>query len=162
VNEPFLAVRQFHESAEVHDARDLARINISDFNIPDDAFNDFLRFFGAVRVNRCDIYHTVVLNVDFDACIFNNFINDFAAAADDFPDLVDGNLHGNNPGRILGQFVSRLVNDREHFASMNIRPSFAPVSGRWIGVLVDAVYLDIQLDGRDALFRARYLKDHVA
>src|SRR5258708_3663922 len=80
---PVVAGGELHESAEVHDAVDFAFENFADFNFTGQVVNPLDGFFGTFSIVGSHHDQARILDINLHAGLGNNFIDDFAAAADD-------------------------------------------------------------------------------
>ena len=89
---PSLPGKICDERAEVHDARDGAEIRLADLDVAREVFDHLLGLLAAVAVRRRDEHAAVVLDVDLDAGVGDDLVDDLAAWPDDVFDLVGADL----------------------------------------------------------------------
>ncbi len=85
-----------NERPELSDPYDLAEIDLADLRNRRDVADHLNRARQAIRVARCNIDPTRIINVDLDAGRIDDAANDLAARSDEITNLVGGNLDGVN------------------------------------------------------------------
>ena len=68
------------------------------------------------RSRRADLDHAVVVDVDLGAGLRDDFADDLAAGADDFADLVLGDLHRLDARRVGRELFTGVIERLGHFA----------------------------------------------
>ncbi len=119
------------------------------------------RRFGGSAVRRTDVDRAVVLNGDVGAGVFLDLVDDLALRPDHLADLVDGDLHRDNPRcriRHLVRGIDRLVH---HVENRHPRVPSLGQSARE-NIRRNPVQLGVQLQGGDELAGAGDLEVHVA
>ena len=163
VDHAVLAGGQFHKGAEVQDANHFAVVQHSHLGDKDDGVNHFLGRVTAGGIFRGDIDGTVVLNVDLGAGLSGDLLDHLAAGADDFPDLIGVNLHGEHLGGVLADLGPGSGDAGEHDLVQNGLPGVAgDVQSLLDDGVGEAVVLNIHLDGGDPVLGAGHLEVHLA
>ena len=162
VNQTVFTGKNLHECPKRHQAHGLALVSGADFNFPCKQVDLFFRLVGVNLVRRPDNDRTVVRDIDRHAELFDHAANHAAAGADDGADFVRRHLECHHPRRKLAEFVPRLVNDLVQVIE-DLQPGRP---GLFKSLLhdfeVDALDLDVHLQGRNSLGRASDLEVHVA
>ena len=136
--------------------------SVADLHAVGNALDDLASLLGGLRIGGRDVDAAVVLDVDLDAGIGDDLVDDLSAGADDFADLIGIDGEGDDLGRPLGQLLAGLGDALQHLAH-DEHAAVVRLSQRLAqDGLVDALDLDIHLDGGDALLGARDLEVHVA
>ena len=162
MQKPVLAGGQVDEGAEGLDVHHGAQIHLAHLDLLHDAVDDPLGLGRRRLVGGGDGHGAVVLDVDLHAGLGNDAVDGLAAGTDDVADLVGVDLEADDPGRVgrklrpgRAQALAHLVQDEQ--------PSAAGLGqGPGEDLLVDALDLDIHLDGGDAVTGAGHLEVHVA
>ena len=157
-----LARQQLDKHAEVHHADDLARVNLADFDILGNAFDDAARLRGGSLVRRRDIHAAVVVDVDLHARLVDDLVDHLSARSNNLADLIRVDGKADDLRRVSAQVLARLRQHLEHLAE-DEQAAVQRLRQRLTqNRLVNALDLDIHLDGGDAVHRARNLEIHVA
>src|SRR2546430_11244293 len=102
VHQAVAAGQDGHESAEIHQARDLAFVHLTHLDIGG-AYADLpLRLTPGGTRHRGDLDRAVALDVDGGAGLLRDLADDRAALADDVADLLPIDLDRVDRGRPLG------------------------------------------------------------
>ena len=156
---------KLHEGAHLgEDAHDRADEHIAHLRIACDGEDDrlgVLGVFGVLAVGG-DADAAVVFDVDLDARLFDDLVDDLAAAADDLADLVGIDGEGDDLGRVFRQLCAGFGQHFEHLVEDELPALVRLGDGAAEDVFGNALDLDIHLDGGDALFGAGDLEVHVA
>ena len=72
----------------LHDLGDFAFIHVADFDVAADILDDGASLADCNVVARCDEDHTLVVDIDFHAGIFDDLVDGLSARADDVADLI--------------------------------------------------------------------------
>ena len=105
---------------------------------------------------------SIFFNINFGAGFFNNLFNGFAAGANNFADFFGVNMNGGNFRSVFGQFFARFRDAVKHNAHDVFTAAFSLCQSLFENFLVDAVNLNIHLDGGNAVFSTGNLKVHIA
>ena len=162
VAEAFFARQGFDEGAEFHQAGDAAGVDLTDFDFAHDVLDHLLGFLHALGIVGGDEDVAVFVDVDVDAGLVDDLLDDFAAGADDVADLVDLDLDGLDARCVRGEISGRLVDALEHLAEDEGAAALGLLQGGGQDLAGEAVDLDVHLDGGDAFGRAGDLEVHVA
>ena len=112
-----------------------------------------LRLGGGGLVRRGDVHAAIVLDIDLHAGFVDDLVDHLAAGADDLADLVRIDGEADDLGRVLGQMRARRGQRLQHFAE-DVHAAVIRLGERLAqDRLVDALDLDVHLDGGDALVR---------
>ena len=87
-----------NESTEVHKTSNCTFVLCTYLRIGDDARDDLLSLICSLKVRCGDIELTVVVDVDLGTGISDDLVDDLSAGTDNFTDLINGDLHGDDPG----------------------------------------------------------------
>ena len=105
---------------------------------------------------------TLVVDVDLDTGLVDDLVDGLAAAADDVADLVGVDGEGHDLGRPFAQFRTRTGKDGEHLVEDEESALTRLFERLGQDLFVDALDLDVHLDGGDAFGGACHLEVHVA
>src|SRR4051812_44569058 len=160
-DEAFLARQDLDEGAEAHDPGDLAEVERADLDLAGQALDPLDRLAGVLAGHRGDLDRPVVLDVDLGLGLLLDLADHGAALADDLADLLGVDLDRDDARcevahdlASLGQDLGHLVEDLEARREGLLE---AVADDR----LVDALDLDVHLQGGDAVPRAGHLEVHV-
>src|SRR4051794_31835314 len=106
VDQSVLAGHEGHERAEIDDAGDLAGVDGAGLGLGDDAADPLAGGLDLAEVGRTDLDHALVIDVDLGAGLRDDFADDLTAGADDFADLILGDLHRLDPRRVSRQLFT--------------------------------------------------------
>ena len=164
LDEAVLARSQLDPGAEVAaDVGDLAVVQLADLGLKDDVLDGLARGAAGLDVLGRDEDGAVVLDVDLAAGVGADLLDDLAAGADDLADLVGVDLHLDHLRGGIGQLLARLGDRLEHDLIEDLEAGLARHAERFLDDLVlEAVVLEVHLDGGDALLRAGDLEVHLA
>ena len=113
-------------------------------------------------VGGCDLHRAIILDVDLGTGLLDDLADHLAAAADNFADLVDGNLEGLDARSMLAEFGARGVDGLRHLAK-DMQAAVLRLAQRDLHDLFgDAGDFDVHLQRGDAVFGAGDLEVHVA
>ena len=73
----------------------------ADLHAVGNALDDLASLLGGLRIGGRDVDAAVVLDVDLDAGIGDDLVDDLSAGADDFADLIGIDGEGDDLGRLL-------------------------------------------------------------
>src|SRR5699024_3837252 len=153
---------QIDERAEIHQAHDLAFVDLAGFDIAGDVLDALDGQIRCRLVDRGHVDGAVVLDVDIGAGFFRDAADRGAALADHVTDLVDVDLDGEDAWRPFGGFLTRRGDGVVH-GGQAMQTPFQRLLQRYLHDLAgDAADLDVQLQRRDAVLRAGHLEVHVA
>ena len=162
MNHTVLARSDVDKCAELQNSDDGTFENVADFGVFRDSENDGLCAFGAFDFLAGDKYHTVVADIDFDACFFDNLVDDLSAAADDVFNFIGVDVESDDFRRVFGKFLSRLGNAFRHFSENEQSALTGLFQSGAQNFLVDALDFNIHLNGGDAFGRTRNFKVHIS
>ena len=116
----------------------------------------------ALGVGGGDLDGAVVVDVDLGARLLDDRADDLAARADDFADLVDGDLHGLDARGVGGELAAARGQRLAHLVE-DVQPAVLGLRQRLLHDLGrDAGDLDVHLQRGDAVRGAGDLEVHVA
>ena len=150
------------EGAEIDQPDHLAQIGLPHLGHGRDVGDHLQRLGGGGFVGRADVNRTVVLDVDLAAGLLDDAADHLAARTDQLADLVGGNGHGVNAGRVGRKVRARRrehlfhLAENEEAALERLVKRLAHDRGGHVG------HLDVHLEGGNALARAGDLEVHVA
>ena len=150
------------EGAEVDGLYHLAVVDGADLGLGGDAANPLDSGLASLLVDGGDLDRAVVIDVDLGPRDFTNLADHLATRANDLADLIAGDGDDGDARRVL---ADRLAGRRErprHFVE-NMQTAVARLGqGEFHDLLGDRGYLDVHLQRRQAVDRARHLEVHVA
>src|SRR5690606_25264154 len=156
------AGQDLDEGAEVDDPLDHAVVGRADLGLGDEALDQPLGALDLLDVAAGDRNPAGVLDVDRAAGLLDDRADGLAARPDDLADLVDLDLHGHDPRRVLADVAARLGHHLEHLAE-DVQPGLARLVERGLEDLTgQARDLDVHLQRGDAGAGAGDLEVHVA
>ena len=88
MNKTLLSGFQLNLCADGKNIHNLAENHITDLNIANDIVDNVLCFFSRCRIGACDEHPAVILDIDLDTGFGNDAVDGFAAAADNFANLI--------------------------------------------------------------------------
>src|SRR5690606_6195289 len=109
VYKTFLVRKNLDEGAELLDPLDGTEIDFADDDFLDDALDNLTGLLVHLFIRRSDEYLAVLLDVDLDAGLFDNLIDDLTAGTDDITDLIRIDLHRQNLRRVRRELLPRLL-----------------------------------------------------
>src|SRR4051812_27591465 len=154
--------QEVHESAEIDDLDDLARIDHADLRFGYNAADPVDRRLRRLGVYRGDLDRAVVVDIDLGAGRLDDLANDLAAGADDLADLVARDRECRDPRRVLADFLARPGQRLRHLAEDVAASVFRLIERDAHYLLGDRGDLDVHLQRRDAALGAGDLKVHIA
>ena len=157
-----LAGSQLHESAQVgDDALDLTVVESAHLGFKDDVLYGLASGTAGLDVAAGNKDAAVVVDVYLAAGVGGDLLDDLAAGADDLPDLVGIDLHLYHLGGGLGQLLAGLGNGLEHDGVQYLEAGLLGDGEGFLDYLVlEAVVLQIHLDGGDALLGTGHFEVH--
>ena len=163
MHQAFLARGNLHKGAEVHQPGDAAVVVGAGLGVVDNGVHNVQSPLALLEIQAGDEHMAVLFHVHLHFALGADLLDDLAAAADDLPDLVHGNLGGEHLGGVGGELGAHLGNGLQDDFVNDI---VAGLVGLFQGFLHhgggQALDLQIHLDGGDALLGAAHLKVHVA
>ena len=162
MDEPFLARKHFDEGAKVHQPRHPAQIDLANFDLADDGLDHGGGLLGGLLVDGGNQHASVLLDVDLDAGLGRDLVDDLAAWADDLSNLFGVDLDGNDPRRKGRQLGPRLSDHAGH----GVQDHHAGLPGLFQRLCQNLPRqpfdFDIHLQRGDTHPRAGHLEVHVA
>ncbi len=163
MNKTVLAGSYLNKCTEIHYANDLALVDRTNLWIVCNGLNDLKSLFSVIKINARNEYVSVVVDVNLDAAVSGNFLNDFASLTDNFAYLVNGNLCLEHFGSVLANLCSRSGNSFQHYLVKYIVPCLMGLRKCFLdNFRSKTVYLDVNLNSGDTLVSTAYLKVHIA
>src|SRR5689334_19350248 len=163
VQQAVLAREQRDERTEVRRLDDGAEVALADLGHRRvrDAVDDRAGRLRGLAVGGADVDRAVVLDGDLRAGVVLDLVDDLALGADHLADLVDRDLHGDDPRRVEGH-LARCVDGLGHHLE-DRHPGVLGLGQRTREDLGrDAVELGVELERGDELLGAGDLEVHVA
>ena len=161
-DQAFLARQDLDERAEAHDPGDLAQVERADLDLAGQALDPLDRLAGVLAGHGRDLDGAVVLDVDLGRGLFLDLADHRSTLADDLADLLGVDLDRGDARREVAHLRAGLGHDLGHL----VEDLEAGREGLLEAVaddrLVDALDLDVHLQGGDAVPRAGHLEVHVA
>src|SRR2546430_2236954 len=114
VHQAVAAGQDGHESAEIHQARDLAFVHLTHLDVGSDELDAPLRLAPGGARDRGDLDRAVALDVDGGAGLLGDLADDRPALADDVADLLLIDLERDDRRGPLGHLGARLADDLVH------------------------------------------------
>src|SRR2546421_5692451 len=162
VHQAVAARQDGHERAEVHQPCDLPLVDAPDLHVRGNELDAPLRLAPGGTADGCDLDRAVALDVDRGAGLLRDLPDHRAAFADDVPDLLRIDLERDDRRRPLRHLRARLADDLGHFPE-DVQPAVARlIESDAHDLGGDTFDLDVHLQRRDAVARARHLEVHVA
>ena len=153
---------ELDEGAEIHQPHDLAQVRLAYLGYGCDFADDLHGLAGGSFVGGSDVDCAIVGHIDLDAGLLDDAANHLAAWPDDVTNLIRRNVHGVNARRVLRKGRARLGEGRLHLLE-DEQASAARLFERLAhDVRGDVGHLDVHLQRRNALTRARHLEIHIA
>ncbi|MBB4232630.1 hypothetical protein GGD56_006527 [Rhizobium mongolense] len=87
MHEAITRAEEVDEGAEIGGLDNSAFVDLADFRFCNDGMDPLAGRFDLLAGRGCDLDRAVVFDVDLGAGLFDDFADDLAARADDFPDL---------------------------------------------------------------------------
>ena len=106
VNQSIGTWENFYKGTEVDDLFNLAEINSSYLNFLGKVLDKFYRFCCRFGIRLGDGNQTIVIDVDGNSRLVDNFTNDFTARSYDIPNLVFGYHESDNSRCVLVNFIA--------------------------------------------------------
>ena len=116
VAETFTARQQFDKSTEFHETGDTAGVDLAGLYLMYDILDHLFSLGHAGSIARGQEYVAILVNVDLDAGLLGDALDDLAALADDIADLIDLYLDRLDARCIWRQLFVRLGDALEHLA----------------------------------------------
>ena len=116
MNQTVLGTEEVHESTKVDNLHDLAVIDHTFFRLGNDGVNPVLCRLDRGAVGGCDIDHTVIVDVDLCAGLFDDLADHLATGTDDFADLVGRYGHDFNARGVFAKLFAALGDGFGHLA----------------------------------------------
>ena len=123
VQQSLFVGQDLDESAEVHDARDGALVDLADLGLCREALDDLQRPEHGIGVGAGHVHRAVVFHVDGHAGLIDDALDGLAAGSDDDADLVGLDLDGRDAGRPLVDLGAGLGQRRQHLLQ-DVQPAF--------------------------------------
>ena len=128
--------------------------------------NDLLNYLdsavNALNVATCNENLPVVMNINFNARLFDNFVDNLAARADNFANFIDGNFHSADAWSIRRQIGRRFADNFKHLAQNKTSAAFSLRECIAQNFSRNARDFNIHLNRRDAFGSARDFEVHIA
>src|SRR5206468_11480304 len=102
------------ECAEIDYARHLAGVDPANLGLGSDAADPLASGLDLRQVGRADLDHAFVVDVDLRAGRRDDLADDLAAGADDFADLVLGDLHRLDARRVSAELTAAFAEGLGH------------------------------------------------
>ncbi len=114
MDECVFSFEQFNECTEFLNATDRSIELFPDDDFTDDIFDQLTGTIDASLIRRSDKDCSVLIDVDLNACLINDTVDDFTTRSDDITDFIWIDFKCDDFRRVLRQFDTRFSNDRLH------------------------------------------------
>ena len=112
----FLARKYLNESTEVHDTGNLSEVNLTNLNLAHNLTDDGNSLIRSLYAGSTDTNGAVFFDINLNAGILNNLLDNLSARSNDIADLISLNLDSSYTWRIWTKLSSRLGDALEHLA----------------------------------------------
>ena len=154
--------RKFNKCAEIHNTGYRAFKNISDLNFADNIFDYLDCAVNSVDIRRCDENISILVNINFNARFFNNFVDNLPACTNNFADFINVNFHCADTRSIRRKIRCRFAYHFKHFSENERTSAFCLCESVTQNFASDSRNFNIHLNGRHAFGRSRDFEIHIA
>ena len=96
VAQSFFARQEFNKRAELHQPRYFTGEDLTGLDLTDNILDHLSGPLHAICIDRRDEDVAILMDIDLDASLINDFLDDLAARTDDLTDLIGLDLAGLN------------------------------------------------------------------
>ncbi|MMZ68334.1 hypothetical protein D1872_310120 [compost metagenome] len=101
MHKAILTRQDFYKRTELLDSLNSSYIDLANNHFANNTFNDRTRFFIHFLIGGSDEHTAILFDIDLDASLFDDLVNDLTTCADYITDLVRINEHRDNLWCIL-------------------------------------------------------------
>src|ERR1035438_6711257 len=149
------AGEEFDERAELRQPDNFAKVGLADLRNRGDVADHSERLLQTICVARRNVDPTGVIHINLGASLLNDAANGSAALANEIPNLVGGNHHGFDAGRIGRALRARSVQHCVHLVQKEDAAATCLLHRLLKNLASEAADLDIHLQSGDALAGTR-------